>query len=57
LAADAAGLDSSRIANVAGPWMRQARQRPAFAALGTERGFPMSSVIDALELYFRGVQA
>jgi dTDP-4-dehydrorhamnose reductase len=50
-AADAAGLDAGRITCVPGKRLGQSAPRPAFAALGTERGVPMPTVCDALGRY------
>jgi dTDP-4-dehydrorhamnose reductase len=50
-AADAAGLDAGRIARVPGHRLGQAALRPAFAALGSERGLSMPTVADALGRY------
>lgn len=56
LAAEAAGLDVSRVDAVPGAALGQVARRPRQAALGSERGWPMPSLDDALSRYFAEIE-
>lgn len=56
LAAEAAGLDVSLIDAVPGAALGQLARRPRQAVLGSERGWPMPSLDDALSRYFAEIE-
>jgi dTDP-4-dehydrorhamnose reductase len=56
LAAEAAGLDVSRVDAVPGAALGQVARRPRQAVLGSERGWPMPALDDALSRYFAEIE-
>jgi dTDP-4-dehydrorhamnose reductase len=56
LAAEAAGLDVSRVDGVPGTALGQVARRPRQAVLGSERGWPMPPLDDALSRYFAEIE-
>lgn len=56
LAAEAAGLDVSLVDAVPGAALGQVARRPRQAVLGSERGWPMPTLDDALSRYFAEIE-